>query len=1266
MFSLALFTLAMSVPAPLNGGESEVKQTSKAFIEWCRKEKVNRRTSRRQGADVLFVPEVVGTEPVNGWITEKTWKKTKAVPFICLDGTGDGIEAPTEAKLLTCRGVLYFRFECREPDIKHLVYGCTGRDAATVWRDDCLEIFLRPNGKRSAQGPHFIINPVGALYDANKRGNTAWDPPVRHRERIDEKKKRWTVELAMPLRALHPKGKIPLAWPANFIRCRQGRERACAEDTGWRATGTMGGNVPNRFGLLYFEAAEQNLWMPAGLGMAPSKAELPATLKSPEKLKDVLRGKYLCPAAVSSEVSSPPNLDGDPEDAAWKETDELKLVPLSGAIHPAEVEPTSARILHDQEKVYVFVRCVDRDMKSVREANPPGRKVSWREDSVEIHLSPGRKESHDYRQVMVNPVGSTYVGKGSRPTDRGDIEAKAKMHDEAWTVEVSVPYATWGLKKGEIPSLCGVNIIRNRPARSGTTAQCTAWSPPNSYTVHNPAKFGSVWMSGADVCPELGDDETLKQLAATGAAFRASRTRELPDNVAQATWDVFTPEQRQDMNMRSMVTRHLHRLQKEIFAERDKEWDAVKTWEDWLKLRGRLRENFWQSVGLPPKKRCDLNPRVSTVYENKWIKVQGVIFESRKRFYMTTNLFLPKRRNGKPVPAIIRVIGHGTRGRMSGNVFKFAEQAVAKGYAVLSVDSLGQGERIYVNNGHGSKTPTRNHYFQGAPCTLTASNLAGYMIYDIMRAIDYLETRSEIDMSRVVMTGSSGGGTLSSYVAALEDRLFGAAPVSAVGSARTAGGNYDSEQVLFGDTPGFFESEGRCAAVSPRPLRVISEYGKEERKKQNIEAFEVARKMYGLKGVPGKLEYFPTEEPHGYGRGHQRLFFQWVTKVMPPNPDTPKPLKEKADYSTKSAHASKSWRAFFSRELKDRETVFTLNKKRIRLDLAFDKGVSNEHEANVRCREITNALRELMVLEGLDFKPLSVEKRAAATFEGYAIEKLVLETDPDVFVPALLWRPKGNARPPAVVWMLGRGKRSLVKGRWKELREILDGGVAVLMPDLRGTGESAMDTDESFMGDDCSLNGFGYRLGRPVIGMRVRDALCCVEYLRSREDINGGRLGLIGDSLSESNPPHIRQPRLMTDQGLEVLHRAESIAPAVALLAFAMDEGILCCATRGALGSYASICERPYFFHPLAAFVPGVLRKCDVADICAASAPRSLLLAGSVNGHNQRIDTVGEGEKTFKRTVKGYEAAGNPKALKLKHDGGIRDVVAFVASQLGK
>jgi len=103
-----------------------------------------------------------------------------------------------------------------------------------------------------------------------------------------------------------------------------------------------------------------------------------------------------------------------------------------------------------------------------------------------------------------------------------------------------------------------------------------------------------------------------------------------------------------------------------------------------------------------------------------------------------------------------------------------------RGILVLAYDPPGQGERLeYFDTATENRrcpAEARRARHGGAQGLLTGTNIARWFIWDGIRAVDYLETRPDVDPKRIGVAGNSGGGTQSTYLAAFEPRLAAAAP----------------------------------------------------------------------------------------------------------------------------------------------------------------------------------------------------------------------------------------------------------------------------------------------------------------------------------------------------------------------------------------------------------------------------------------------------------------------------------------------------------
>jgi len=155
-------------------------------------------------------------------------------------------------------------------------------------------------------------------------------------------------------------------------------------------------------------------------------------------------------------------------------------------------------------------------------------------------------------------------------------------------------------------------------------------------------------------------------------------------------------------------------------------------------------------------------------------RVEKLHFQSRPRLYVTGNLYLPKSAApGSNLPAVLYVCGHSGRGR-DGNKAAFQHHGMwfaTHGYVCLVIDTLQLGEIAGIH--HGTYRYDR-WWWQARGYTPAAVEC-----WNGIRALDYLESRPEVDPERLAVTGISGGGAATFWIAAADDRVKVAVPVSA-------------------------------------------------------------------------------------------------------------------------------------------------------------------------------------------------------------------------------------------------------------------------------------------------------------------------------------------------------------------------------------------------------------------------------------------------------------------------------------------------------
>ena len=215
------------------------------------------------------------------------------------------------------------------------------------------------------------------------------------------------------------------------------------------------------------------------------------------------------------------------------------------------------------------------------------------------------------------------------------------------------------------------------------------------------------------------------------------------------------------------------------FAQIKERWtyvDGLKTQNDWLKRQTETRKIMEEMVGKFPAK-TPLNPVITGTIKRDGFTVEKLYFESRPGFYVTAALFLPTAKKGKQ-PAILYCCGHADIAFRREFYQRCILNLVKKGFIVLAFDPVGQGERIqYVDsNGKSIFGATHEHSYPGTQSFVSGLSPAHYFIWDGIRAIDYLISRKEVDPARIGITGRSGGGTQTAYIAAIDDRIVASVP----------------------------------------------------------------------------------------------------------------------------------------------------------------------------------------------------------------------------------------------------------------------------------------------------------------------------------------------------------------------------------------------------------------------------------------------------------------------------------------------------------
>ena len=237
-----------------------------------------------------------------------------------------------------------------------------------------------------------------------------------------------------------------------------------------------------------------------------------------------------------------------------------------------------------------------------------------------------------------------------------------------------------------------------------------------------------------------------------------------------------------------------------------------------------VRRRILGLIGGLPDYRGALNAAVTKTTKRDGFSIDHVRFESLPDYHVTANLYLPD--EAGPHPAILMSMGHWESGKAAGQLL--SANLARKGFVVLAYDPVGQGERQQAYDARVGRSliggPTEQHFTNGAAAILMGHSIARYFIHDGMRAIDYLVSRPEVDPERIGATGCSGGGTQTTYIAALDERVKVAAVACYMNSFRTlfAGSIGDSEQSVPGFLSAGLDQADYVELFAPKPWLITS------------------------------------------------------------------------------------------------------------------------------------------------------------------------------------------------------------------------------------------------------------------------------------------------------------------------------------------------------------------------------------------------------------------------------------------------------------
>jgi cephalosporin-C deacetylase-like acetyl esterase len=310
--------------------------------------------------------------------------------------------------------------------------------------------------------------------------------------------------------------------------------------------------------------------------------------------------------------------------------------------------------------------------------------------------------------------------------------------------------------------------------------------------------------------------------------------------------------------------------------------EATKTREEWLARQGELRRQLHEMLGLDPlPERTPLNAAITGKLDHEAFTVEKLHFQSSPGLYVTGNLYIPKGLT-KPAPAVLYVCGHGNTVKNgvsygSKSVYQHHGAWLARhGIICLTIDTLQLGEVQGLHHGTHHKGMFWWYSRGYTP--------AGVEAWNGIRALDYLQSRPEVDGAKLGVTGRSGGGAYSWWLAALDERIKAAVPVAGITDLQ----NYVVDGKVEGHCDCMFMVNtyqwdyGTVASlVAPRALLLTNTDDDPIFPLDGVERVHwQTKKIYSLLGVPKNLGLQVSWGGHYDTQELQVAAFRWFLRHL--------------------------------------------------------------------------------------------------------------------------------------------------------------------------------------------------------------------------------------------------------------------------------------------------------------------------------------------------------------------------------------------------
>ena len=553
--------------------------------------------------------------------------------------------------------------------------------------------------------------------------------------------------------------------------------------------------------------------------------------------------------------------------------------------------------------------------------------------------------------------------------------------------------------------------------------------------------------------------------------------------------------------------------------------------EAWDRRSAQVRQRILVSQGLwPMPTKTDLNAQIYGRIDRGDYTVEKVHFESAPGFFVTGNLYRPKKTSGGKVPGVLFAHGHWADARLSqateaelrqeiatgqerfteGGKSRFQSMCVQlarMGCVVWQWDMLGDSDSRQISR------QVVHHFAQQRPEMNTTENwglyspqaeahlqsIMGLQTWNAVRSLDFLLDLPEVDPQRVAITGASGGGTQTMLLAAIDPRVTLSFPAVMVSTAMQGGCTCENASLLRVST-GNVEFAG-LFAPKPQGMTTANDWTKE----MSTKGFPELQRLYGLLGAPDRVMLHRGEHfPHNYNAVSRTAFYNWINRHFKLGQQ--EPVLER-DYTVSSRQELSVWDGDHPAP-KAADPDFERGLLKLWTTDADQQFAALASSSPDQYRQVLQAGWDVVLDAREPVAPGSVvwdqkDKQDKGTWiqmAGLLRNGSRREEIPVVFCHPKQWNGK------TVIWLTADGKSGLYTAEGNlvpGVQQLVDGGVTVMGVDLLHQGESSIDgqrltrTPRVKNPREAAAYTFGYNPA--VFVHRVHDVLTAVQYIRGHE-----------------------------------------------------------------------------------------------------------------------------------------------------------------------